>query len=267
LTKGSKRESRRKAPKAPPRKTRAKTDTKVKTRSKTKTGAKTDRSRQPSKEKETASEKTVEKGTASGSTGKPDRPVFSHHEEALREFFASAEELEAVGAMSLDLYRDQLDFRLRAAGVQEYLSFVLADETYAVNIRHIKEIIKPPLITEVPRTEPVILGILSLRGTIAPVVDLRRRLGLETAPQTRKTRILIVDILDGLAGLLVDEVQHVIRLKDKEIEPPPGVFDRAEAEHIVGVGRQEGEMYTLLELESVVQIDRFIKATTRSRTE
>jgi purine-binding chemotaxis protein CheW len=64
---------------------------------------------------------------------------------------------------------------------------------------------------------------------------------------------------DELVGLLVDEVRHVIRLKDEDIEPPPGVFDRVEAEHIVGVGRQEGEMYTLLDLDSVIQIDRYLK--------
>jgi len=188
-----------------------------------------------------------------------------HHAKALEEFFASSSELKTVGSMSLDLYRDQLDSRLRAEGVQEYLSFVLADETFAVNIFGIKEIIKLPLITEVPRTEPIILGILSLRGTIAPVVDLRKRLNLETSPQTRKSRVLIVQSIDGLSGLLVDEVRHVIRLKDENIEPPPGVFDRAEAEHIVGVGRHEGEMYTLLELESVVQIDEYINVKSGSR--
>jgi purine-binding chemotaxis protein CheW len=182
------------------------------------------------------------------------------HVRALEEFFVSPDEMDAAGAMSLDLYRDEMDTRLRAEGVQEYLSFVLADESYAVNIFHIKEIIKPPMITEVPRTERVILGVLNLRGMIAAVVDLRRRLGLEAAEQTRKSRILIVQLRDELVGLLVDEVRHVIRLKDEDIEPPPGVFDRVEAEHIVGVGRQEGEMYTLLDLDSVIQIDRYLKA-------
>jgi purine-binding chemotaxis protein CheW len=181
------------------------------------------------------------------------------HARALKEFFVSPEEMDAAGAMSLDLYRDEMDTRLRAEGVQEYLSFVLADESYAVNIFHIKEIIKPPMITEVPRTEPVVLGVLNLRGMIAAVVDLRRRLGLDAAEQTRKSRILIVQLRDELVGLLVDEVRHVIRLKDEDIEPPPGVFDRVEAEHIVGVGRQEGEMYTLLDLDSVIQIDRYLK--------
>jgi purine-binding chemotaxis protein CheW len=182
------------------------------------------------------------------------------HVRALEEFFVSPDEMDAAGAMSLDLYRDEMDTRLRAEGVQEYLSFVLADESYAVNIFHIKEIIKPPMITEVPRTEQVILGVLNLRGMIAAVVDLRRRLGLEAAELTRKSRILIVQLRDELVGLLVDEVRHVIRLKDEDIEPPPGVFDRVEAEHIVGVGRQEGEMYTLLDLDSVIQIDRYLKA-------
>ena len=73
------------------------------------------------------------------------------------------------------------------------------------------------------------------------------------------TRILIVQLKDEMVGLLVDEVRHVIRLKDEDVEPPPGVFDRMEAEHIVGVGRQEGEMYTLLDLDSVIQIDRYLK--------
>jgi purine-binding chemotaxis protein CheW len=182
------------------------------------------------------------------------------HVRALEEFFVSPDEMDAAGAMSLDLYRDEMDTRLRAEGVQEYLSFVLADESYAVNIFHIKEIIKPPMITEVPRTEKVILGVLNLRGMIAAVVDLRRRLGLEASEQTRKSRILIIQLRDELVGLLVDEVRHVIRLKDEDIEPPPGVFDRVEAEHIVGVGRQEGEMYTLLDLDSVIQIDRYLKA-------
>lgn len=181
------------------------------------------------------------------------------HTRALGEFFVSPDEMDAAGAMSLDLYRDEMDTRLRAEGVQEYLSFVLADESYAVNIFHIKEIIKPPMITEVPRTETVILGVLNLRGMIAAVVDLRRRLGLDAIEQTRKSRILIVQLRDELVGLLVDEVRHVIRLKDEDVEPPPGVFDRMEAEHIVGVGRQEGEMYTLLDLDSVIQIDRYLK--------
>lgn len=189
------------------------------------------------------------------------QPIEEPRSVAMSEFFASDREREFVSSMSLDLYRDQIDTRLRAEGVHEYLSFSLSDELFAVSILNIKEIIKPPLITKVPRTENVILGVLSLRGTIVPVVDLRLRLKLAAGKQTRKSRILIAEISDSLAGLLVDEVRQVIRLRVDDIEQAPAVFDRAEAEHISGVGRHEGEMYTLLDLESVVQIDKYIKVS------
>ncbi len=192
---------------------------------------------------------------------KNDDTQNKQREAMLKEFFASNEELDAVGAVALDMYQEQHGVMLRAAGVTEYLSFTLDNELFAVNIFHIKEIIKPPAITEVPRTEPVILGILSLRGTIAPVVDLRRRLGLKAAPVSRKSRILLVFLQQEMIGLLVDEVRHVVRLREEDIEPPPGVFDRTEAEHILGVGRQHGEMYTLLDLNSVIQIDKYLKVS------
>jgi len=188
------------------------------------------------------------------------------YQKALDSFFASDSEMTETASESLDLYRDLQDARLRASGLQEYLSFVLADEVFAVSIYHIKEIIKLPLITEVPRTASVILGILSLRGTVVPVVDLRLRLNLTAGPRVRKTRILIVQSESGLLGLLVDEVRQVIRLREEDIESTPGVFDRAEAEHIVGVGRQDGEMYTLLDLDAVVPIDKFINVRSGSPT-
>jgi len=187
-------------------------------------------------------------------TGFPDED-----NQALQEFFVDQEEMEVVGSMSLDLYRDQLAARISSKGIQEYLSFALADEVFAVNILNIKEIIKTLEITQVPRTEEVILGVLSLRGTIVPVIDLRKRLGLVAETPGRKARVLIVQIGGELVGLLVDAVMQVIYLRDDDIEPTPGVLDRAESEHILGVGRQEGEMFTLLDLESVIQIDQYIK--------
>lgn len=182
----------------------------------------------------------------------------SARQRALAAFFASVEELQAVRSMSLDLYRDELDARLRLEGVHEYLSFVLAEELFATDIYKIREIIKLPMITEVPRTDPVILGVLSLRGTIAPVVDLCRRLGLGRVTPTRKTRVLIIDLGQDLVGMVVDEVRNVIRLRESAIEPRPAVFERSEAEYITGVGRSEGEMYTLLDMNVVADIERFI---------
>ena len=145
--------------------------------------------------------------------------------------------------------------------VDEYLCFRLANELFAISIMFIREIIKPTTVTDLPRTEPEILGILSLRGTVVPVVDLRRLLGLDRTPGTRRARILIVDTQDELVGLLVDEVRHVIRLREDDVEPPPAVFGRSETEHMLGVGRVDGEMYILLDVHSVIKLEKFIQTT------
>src|SRR5215472_12179276 len=86
----------------------------------------------------------------------------------------------------------------------EYLAFVLAGETYAVQIAHIAEILKPPPITEVPRSPRTVLGVISVRGKLVTVVDLRRRFHLADAPIDRRARILLADVGTGeQIGLLV----------------------------------------------------------------
>lgn len=177
----------------------------------------------------------------------PDDAAF---QEALREFFADAAEAsfqteEAATGTGPAVARGAQDQR-------EYLSFRLAGEDFAIPIEHIREIIKPPPITPVPRVPPVILGVLSLRGTVVPILDLRRRLNLPDGPRERRNRVLIVRIEEEPIGFLVDEVRHVIRFRPDQIEPPPAVFGRGESEHLLGVGRHEGEMYTLLQIGSLV---------------
>jgi purine-binding chemotaxis protein CheW len=188
-----------------------------------------------------------------------ERPAPVDFEQVLNDFFASPEELGVDDGLRLMTPGQEGEAARRQQQLQEYLSFRLADESYAISILYIKEIIKLPLITAVPRTESVILGILSLRGVVVPLIDLRLRLGLEAAPTTRKSRVLIVQANDDLIGLLVDEVQNVIRLSENQIEGAPGLFGRAEGENIVGVGRSEGEMYTLLNLAAVTQVERYLR--------
>jgi chemotaxis signal transduction protein len=194
------------------------------------------------------------------STEKKDDTIASvDFEQVLNDFFASPEELGVDDGLRLMTPGQEGEAARRQQSLQEYLSFRLANECYAINILYIKEIIKLPLITAVPRTESVILGILSLRGMVVPLIDLRLRLGLEATPTTRKSRVLIVQESDDLIGLLVDEVQNVIRLSEDQIEGAPSLFGRTEGENILGVGRSEGEMYTLLNLASVNQVERYLR--------
>src|ERR1019366_4009879 len=147
--------------------------------------------------------------------------------------------------------------RSREAGTRtEYLAFALGGETYAVPIAQLPEILKPPPITDVPRAPSPVLGVISVRGKLVTVIDLRRRLRLAEAPTDRRTRILLVESGGGeQMGLLVDEVHQVWRLAHEEIEAP-GVLGGEQAVHIAGIGRPagvDGAVLILLDLRPIVE--------------
>ena len=119
----------------------------------------------------------------------------------------------------------------------EYLAFMLAGDTYAVRISVVAEILRPPPITEVPRAPSPIIGVMSVRGRLVTVMDLRRRFALGEAPIDGKTRVLLVEVDgDEHVGLLVDEVMSVFRLAESEIEAA-SVLGGEQPAYLVGVGR------------------------------
>jgi purine-binding chemotaxis protein CheW len=133
----------------------------------------------------------------------------------------------------------------------EYLAFVLAGDTYAVQISYIAEILKPPPVTEVPRAPRDVIGVMSVRGRLVTVIDLRRRFRLAESAPDRKTRILLVETGEEQIGLLVDEVLQVYRLADTEIEPA-GVLGGDQPAHIAGIGRPEGALLILIDLKPIL---------------
>jgi len=134
----------------------------------------------------------------------------------------------------------------------EYLAFVLAGDMYAVQIAYIAEILKPPPLTEVPRAPREIIGVMSVRGRLVTVIDLRRRFRLAEQAQDRKTRILLVETGDEQIGLLVDEVLQVYRLAESEIEPAH-VLGGEQPAHIAGIGRPEGALLVLVDLKPILE--------------
>ncbi|MCL2725164.1 MAG: chemotaxis protein CheW [Polyangiaceae bacterium] len=138
----------------------------------------------------------------------------------------------------------------------EYLAFMLGPEAYAIAIGGIAEILKPLPITEVPRSDPKIVGVMSVRGRLVTVIDLKRRFNLaSTFTMDQKSRILLVDVGGEPIGLLVDEVFQVFRLTDAEIEPPT-VLGSEQPPYVVGIGRPPGgAVLMLLDLSPLLQSD------------
>lgn len=136
--------------------------------------------------------------------------------------------------------------------LHQWLTFPLGTEEYALDINSIREIIKLREITDVPRVPEFILGIISLRGIIIPVFDLKKRLRLGTVEFSPSCRIIVCQHEDKMAGLLVEGITQVIRIPVSNIEPPPGVLSGIDRELVEGVGRTEGKMTILLDLTNVL---------------
>jgi len=141
----------------------------------------------------------------------------------------------------------------KEANLTELLSFRLGQEIYAIPLIRIQQIIKSRPVTLVPGAPSYILGIISLRGMVMPVFDLRRRIGLPSAEPTRQTRIIVIKLSEEMvAGVLVDQVMEVARVPADSIEPTPAVFSGIEGEFLEGIARHKNQMLIVLNLSQVV---------------
>ncbi len=139
--------------------------------------------------------------------------------------------------------------------LRQLLTFFLADEEYALDIEVIREIIKPREMTDLPRVPDFILGLISLRGIIIPIFDLKRRLHLGLSELTPTSRVIVCQHGDKTIGLLVDSITQVIRVPEKCIEPPPAVLSGLDRDLVEGVGRFQGKMMILLHLPCVADAE------------
>ncbi|RMF46212.1 MAG: purine-binding chemotaxis protein CheW [Deltaproteobacteria bacterium] len=138
---------------------------------------------------------------------------------------------------------------------RRWLSFALGHEQYAVDIEQVREIIKPREVTEIPRTPDFLLGVISLRGVVVPIYDLCRRLRLGETGLSERTRIIVCELDDRIAGLLVDNISQVVDVAEQQIEPPPAILTGLDRDMVEGVGRVQGRMIVLLNVEQVLAVD------------
>ncbi len=149
---------------------------------------------------------------------------------------------------------DQRDITQATAQGHEgkYLTFVLGDEEYGVEILKVREIIGLMEITIVPQTPEFIKGVINLRGKVIPVIDLRLKFGMEEAEPTEETCVIVVDIVGTLMGILVDTVSEVLDISASEIEPPPAFDSNIGTEFILGMGKIKGRVKILLAISRVL---------------
>ncbi len=138
----------------------------------------------------------------------------------------------------------------------KFLTFVLGEESYAIPILKIKEIIGMMAITEVPRLPNFIKGVINLRGKIIPVIDLRLKFGLEERGYDERTSIIVVELetenATRISGLVVDTVNEVLDISDAEIEPPPQYGTDVDQAFLMGMGKVKEEVIMILDADKIL---------------
>lgn len=137
---------------------------------------------------------------------------------------------------------------------QQYVAFELAGETYGVDIACVREIYNWKKATTVPQAPSFVEGVINLRGSVVPVIDLRKRFGLPETEPTKDTRIVVVEMKGLTIGMVVDAVSEVLRISSDQVEPPPPVVVGIGAEFIVGVAKLEERLIILVDLEKVLSV-------------
>ena len=137
----------------------------------------------------------------------------------------------------------------------QYLTFQLAEEVYALDIGKVREVLDFTTVTNVPRTPDFMRGVINLRGSVVPVVDLRVKFGLKSTERTVNTCVVIAEVtVDGdttVLGCLADSVQEVIELGAGSVSAPPRIGTRLRTEFIKGLGKRDDRFIILLDIDRV----------------
>ncbi|HEU4391218.1 MAG TPA: chemotaxis protein CheW [Blastocatellia bacterium] len=138
----------------------------------------------------------------------------------------------------------------------QYFTFFMAGEEYAIGILKVKEIIVYSELTRVPKTPPYVRGVINLRGSVVPVVDLAVKFGLPESPITNLTCIIIVEVdVEGeetVMGVIADSVNQVVDLMPDDIQPSPAFGTRVRVDYLLGMGKSGEKFVLILDIDKVL---------------
>lgn len=146
-------------------------------------------------------------------------------------------------------------------GLLQLVTFTISNEEFGVDILKVQEIIRTMEITKVPRAPEFVEGVINLRGKVIPIIDLRRRFGMESLQHGSQTRIVVIELKNMIVGFVVDSVSEVLRIPADTVVPPPAVVSGVDSEFISGVGKLEDRLLILIDLEKLLSSEEHASLT------
>jgi len=135
---------------------------------------------------------------------------------------------------------------------QEYLTFVLADESYGIDILKVQEIRGYDAVTKIANTPEFIKGVVNLRGLIVPIVDLRIKFGLGNVEYNEFTVVIILNLGTRIVGIVVDGVSDVMNLRGNQVRTVPDIVSSIDTKYITGLATVEDKMFILVDIEQLM---------------
>lgn len=140
----------------------------------------------------------------------------------------------------------------QAGESRQLVVFSIADEIYGVDIHQVKEIIRVPEITRVPRTPDFVEGVVNLRGSVIPVLDLRKRFGFASGEASSDQRIVVMEVANQTVGMIVDSVSEVLQVDVEEVEAPSPYVVSVDSQYIAGIVKLDERLIILLDADRVL---------------
>jgi len=138
---------------------------------------------------------------------------------------------------------------------RQYLTFQLGEEVFALDVSHVREILEFTTVTKVPKTPDYMRGVINLRGSVVPVLDMRLKFGLTEIEKTVDTCIIVVEVsCEGettVIGALVNSVQEVFELEQDQIEPAPKIGTQLKTGFVKGMGKKDDRFVIILDIDKV----------------
>lgn len=135
--------------------------------------------------------------------------------------------------------------------ILQLVSFTLGEEEFGVEILKVQEINRMVPITKIPNTPDYVEGVINLRGKVIPIVDMRKRFGIQPKSDDKNTRIIVVELDNRVVGFIVDSVSEVLRIPQNITEPPPAIIAGIDADYIISVAKLEDRLLIMLDLEKI----------------
>jgi purine-binding chemotaxis protein CheW len=139
--------------------------------------------------------------------------------------------------------------------IEQYLTFTLDGEQYAADVSRVREVLELLPLTKLPRMPEYMKGVINIRGSVVPVVDLRQKFGMSAVEETVDTSIIVMDVGDGekrmTVGCLTDSVEEVIEIMPESVEPPPSFGTKVDTEFISGIAKRDEQFIIVLDINRV----------------